>query len=643
MDFFKEQDKSRTKTARLIVLFALAVVAVVLAVYAIAILIVFSYSARQPGFNPAGFNWVQPHLGFWVMGVTLLVIFIGSITKIIGLAKGGSSVAENLGGRLVNASTTDPDERRLINVVEEMSIASGIAVPQVYILDREKGINAFAAGYAPNDAVVAVTRSCLKLLNRDELQGVIAHEFSHILNGDMRLNIRLIGFLSGIMVLANIGYLILRSRSGDSKSGVQIVLIGIGLLVIGFVGQLFGRIIQAAVSRQREYLSDASAVQFTRNPQGISGALKKIGGFKPGSRIRSPNAGEICHMFFGKAIRTLFATHPPLADRIQRIEPGFDGQFMPLKISDEGLVSVFPELETPEAGIPGEPVAAFAIGADSVIKRPGQVTAADLDHSAALLAAIPFKVKNDLNDILGSILITCALLLDKDAAEKTKQIESLQTVVTAEIIRQILIYENELKNINPQLRLPILDLALPSLRQMSARQYAKFREVVQILVESDDKLSLFEFALQEIIIHRLGTTFKRHKRETLYRNIGKLALDAAFILSKLAHVGHVEEPAARAAFNAGWARLHLNGSREGLLPPAKVTYKALHVALKRFSRATPGVKKTILDACAHCVLHDQKVTAQEAEILRAVAFAFDIPLPPFLEASANRGQRTENR
>ena len=190
MDFFKEQDKSRTKTARLIVLFALAVVAVVLAVYAIAIFIVFSYSARQPGFNPVEFNWVQLNLGFWVIGVTLLVIFIGSITRIIGLAKGGSSIAQNLGGRLVNASTKDPDERRLINVVEEMSIASGIPVPQVYILDREKGINAFAAGYAPNDAVVAVTRSCLKLLNRDELQGVIAHEFSHILNGDMRLNIR---------------------------------------------------------------------------------------------------------------------------------------------------------------------------------------------------------------------------------------------------------------------------------------------------------------------------------------------------------------------------------------------------------------------------------------------------------------------
>jgi Zn-dependent protease with chaperone function len=311
-------------------------------------MVTFFHGARQPGFSPTGFHWIQPRLGFWVVSVTLLVVFIGSITKIIALANGGSSVAENLGGRLINASTTDRDERRLINVVEEISIASGVPVPQVYILDREKGINAFAAGYSPNDAVVAVTRNCLKLLNRDELQGVIAHEFSHILNGDMRLNIRLIGFLSGIMIIANIGYLILRSRTGSRKSGAQIVLIGVGLLIIGFVGQLFGRMIQAAVSRQREYFADASSVQFTRNPKGLAGALKKIGGFMAGSRVQSPNASEICHMFFGKAIRTLFATHPPLTDRIYRLQPDFDGQFLPLKISDEEPGPVAPVLKKPE-------------------------------------------------------------------------------------------------------------------------------------------------------------------------------------------------------------------------------------------------------------------------------------------------------
>jgi Zn-dependent protease with chaperone function len=631
MDFFKEQDKSRTKTSQLIALFVLAVVAVVLAVYTIAVMITFFHGARQPGFNPAGFHWIQPRLGFWVVSVTLLVVFIGSITKIIALAKGGSSVAENLGGRLINASTTDRDERRLINVVEEISIASGVPVPQVYILDREKGINAFAAGYSPNDAVVAVTRNCLTLLNRDELQGVIAHEFSHILNGDMRLNIRLIGFLSGIMIIANIGYLILRSRTGSRKSGAQIVLIGVGLLIIGFVGQLFGRMIQAAVSRQREYFADASSVQFTRNPKGLAGALKKIGGFMAGSRIQSPNAGEICHMFFGKAIRTLFATHPPLTDRIYRLQPDFDGQFLPLKISDEEPGPVAPVLKKPEGATVKPPLAAFAIGAESVIKRPGNITPQDLNHSRQLLAAIPDPVKNELSDILGSIAVTCALLLEKDPAVKTRQIQILQKVAPAAIIRQILLLENELKNVNPQLRLPILDLALPSLRQMSARQYAKFHKLIQILVEADATLSLFEFALQEIITHRLGTTFKRHKKEVIYKNIESLAIDAANILSKLAHVGHPAEAAAQAAFNSGWLKLHINDSTWDMLPAAKLSFSALRVAMKRFSHASPGVKKAILDACAHCVLHDKKVTVEEAELLRAVAYALDIPLPPFLE------------
>ncbi len=637
MNFFEEQDKARTQTTRLIGLFILAVVAVVLAIYAIAVIVMYFNSARQPGFSPAGFDWLQPRLGFWVVSVTLLVIFIGSITKIIALAKGGSAVAENLGGRLIHASSTDGDERRLINVVEEISLASGVPVPQVYILDREKGINAFAAGYSPSDAIVAVTPNCLKLLSRDELQGVIAHEFSHILNGDMRLNIRLIGFLSGIMVIANIGYLVLRSRSGSRKSGAQLVLLGLGLLIIGFVGQLFGRMIQAAVSRQREYFADASSVQFTRNPVGIAGALKKIGGLTQGSRIQSPHAGEICHMFFGKAIPTLFATHPPLADRIYRLQPDFDGQFKPPEILQEEPAPPGPQ---PDAVIP--PVAAFAIEADSVVKRPGDTTPQDLRHSRQLLAAIPDAVKHELGDILGSICVTCALLLETDPAIKTAQIRSLQKVIPAAIIRQILRLENQLKDVSPRLRLPILDLALPSLRQMSARQYAKFRELMQILVEADAKLSLFEFAIQEIITHRLKATFRRHKKEIIYKNIESLATDAFNILSKLAQVGHPTGAGARAAFNSGWAKLHVTDAKWGrnVQPAERVSFSVLRTALKRFSHASPGVKKAILDACAHCVLYDKKVSVEEAELLRAVAYALDIPLPPFLEAfSGSFGSR----
>mgnify|MGYP000016468831 CR=1 FL=1 len=635
MDFFKQQDVARVKTSRLLGLFILAVIAVTLAVYAVAFAIVFFHRARQPGFTAQHFDVIQPELGFWVIGITLLVIFIGSITKIVALAKGGSAVAENLGGRLVHTATTDVDERRLLNIVEEMALASGTPVPQVYILDREKGINAFAAGYSPNDAIVAVTPNCMALLKRDELQGVIAHEFSHILNGDMRLNIRLIGLLSGIMVLANIGYLILRSRTGSRKSGAQIVLVGLGLVIIGFVGHLFGRIIQAAVSRQREYFADASAVQFTRNPGGIAGALKKIGGFKLGSRIRSPHAGEICHMFIAKAVGTLFATHPPLADRVQRLEPGFDGRFEPQKIPD----SKRPPLAAPflrEARKPKtHPATAFATGAGTVINRPGDITARGIDHSQELLKVIPADIKVELSDILGAMAVTCLLLLDENQQIRDIQMKRLQKRAPGRLMRHLTELEARFETPDLQLRLPILDLALPVLRQMSAGQYAKFKTFVQILVEADARLSFFEFALQQILLHRLGANYRRHKKDIVYKNISGLTLEAVNILSRLAHVGHPQEVAARAAFKYGWTRLKIADSRWKMQPAGKVSFGALRAALQRFALASPDVKKNLLDACAHCVLHDERVTLEEAELVRAVAYALDIPLPPFLDVSVN--------
>ena len=630
MDFFQEQDIARTKTTRLIVLFMLAVVAIAVAIYGVVMAVLYMHHSRQPGFNPGSFEIIQPELGFWVLSVTLLVIFIGSITKIIQLAKGGSAVAENQGGRLVNASTRDARERRLRNVVEEMSIASGVPVPQIYILDEEKGINAFAAGYSPNDAAVAVTRGCLTELSRDELQGVIAHEYSHILNGDMRLNIRLIGFLSGIMVIAQIGYHILRSRSSSRKSGAQIALVGISLLAIGFLGQLFGRMIQAAVSRQREYFSDASAVQFTRNPDGIGGALIKIDTLAEGSRIRSPQAGEICHMFFGAAIHSLFATHPPLRERVRRLGTDYKKRLVQPEIPAEKPLAAAPEFTEPAAAAFASTAVPPAVGAEAVIRQPGNVTDRNIGRSRQILAAIPQKIKNELGDILGAMAVTCMLLLDEDPQVRDIQIKRLQKRHPGRLVQHLMTLEPHFGSLDLQLRLPILDLALPALRQMSAGQYAKFKAIIQILVEADARLSFFEFALQQIIAHRLGANYKRRTKEAVYKNMAPLAADAAHILSRLAHVGHPDETAARAAFKCGWDKLNIPDSRRQMQADGRVSFGMLRVALERFALAAPGVKKTFLDACARCVLHDEHVTPEEAELVRAVAYALDIPLPPFL-------------
>lgn len=339
MDFFGQQERARTKTTALVVYFVLAVVFIVGSVYAASLLILHftqlpaeggaamqapSAMASRRGIAP----W-DPQLFGWVVLGTLGVVLTGAAYKFLRLARGGSEVAEELGGRLLADDPTDADERRLRNVVEEMALAAGVPTPKVYVLDDDNGINAFAAGHGAKDAAIGITRGGMTLLTRDELQGVIGHEFSHLLNGDMRLNIRIMGVLFGIVCLTVIGRVLLYSRGGNNRGRAPMMLLGVALLVIGALGVLFGRLIQAALSRQREMLADASAVQFTRNPAGLAGALRKIGSV--GSRIESPHAGEASHMFFenglGKPAFHWLATHPPLAERIRAIDPGWDGRF----------------------------------------------------------------------------------------------------------------------------------------------------------------------------------------------------------------------------------------------------------------------------------------------------------------------------
>src|SRR5487761_2174898 len=323
MNFFEQQDAARRHTMRLVVLFLLAVVAIVVAVNFVAALACVGIAAN----TATGGARLNAPASFYaiVTLATLALIAGGSLAQIAGLAGGGAALARMMGARQIATQSGDPAERRLLDVVEEMAIASGIAVPQVFVMDDEQSINAFAAGYSPDQAAVVVTRGTLEHLNRDELQGVIGHEFSHVLNGDMRLNLRLMGVLGGILLLTTLGRMLAYSSSRRDSKGAAFVLLGFGLIVIGYIGVFFGRLIQASVSRQREFLADASSVQFTRNPDGIGGALAKIG--QSGSRVDHPRAAEANHLFFGEAIASdfadvfpdLMATHPPVGERLKRI------------------------------------------------------------------------------------------------------------------------------------------------------------------------------------------------------------------------------------------------------------------------------------------------------------------------------------
>ncbi|HZL13906.1 MAG TPA: M48 family metallopeptidase, partial [Verrucomicrobiae bacterium] len=367
MDFFQQQDKARKKTKLLVFYFACAVILIITMVYFVGLLVfkplqmqhTYIQNLNNDELQQISFSLWNPRVFIGSTLITLAIVSIGSAFKINQLAGGGGTVAETLGGRLVNSNTTDPNERKLLNVVEEMAIASGVPMPKVYVLDDERGINAFAAGHAPGDAAIGVTHGCVTLLSRDQLQGVIGHEFSHLLNGDMRLNIQLIGILFGILCIATIGRIFLYSRSGGGNNRNNAgPFIGLGLILIGAIGVFFGRLIQAAVSRQREFLADASSVQFTRNPLGLSGALQKIGRYSFGSRMESEHAPDACHMFFGNGVRdplfTLMATHPPIEDRIHAIDSTWDGKFPPLPDDEKEIVkrAAFSDLKNTPSSFP---------------------------------------------------------------------------------------------------------------------------------------------------------------------------------------------------------------------------------------------------------------------------------------------------
>jgi Zn-dependent protease with chaperone function len=587
MDFFAQQDQSRTRSLYLTFLFVLAVIFVAVAVF-FAVQLASYLSMDKLSISSDGFKWFDVQMFLMVTFVTVSVITVGSLFKMLQLKKGGSYVAEHLGGRRVNRLSADKDEKRLLNVVEEMAIASGVPVPQVYLMTEEEGINAFAAGYTPGDAAIAVTRGCLSTLNREQLQGVIAHEFSHILNGDMRLNIRLIGFLYGIMVIAIVGRSLLwGSRSSRSKKGGgQTALLALALVVIGYVGQLFGRIIQSAVSRQREFLADASAVQFTRNPGGIAGALKIIGGFSKGSRIESPNAHEASHLFFGTAIRSLFATHPPLDERIRRIDPGYSG-----RVDESESVS-----ETVSGGRFDSSVSMMAADSGEARQYIGHTTPRHVDYSSQLLSALPEKIRDELDDLLGATAIVCGLLLDRDLKERDRQIKMLKKTAPVEVVRQTLILEKEIRSLEPVFYLPVLELAIPTLRCMSPAQVVS----------------------------------SHSKRQTIVKRIDLLLPQMVNLLSMLAKSGNKDIQDAKNAFKAGFEQVRSAGvtCRESM--SETVSFKEVDVALDRLALAAPGIKRVIFDACCGCVLFDKKVSIPEAELLRATASVMDIPVPPFL-------------
>ncbi len=635
MDFFQHQDAARRRTAWLILLFVLAVVAVVLAVYA-----VFAAAVGEP--------W-DPRLFAAVSLGTIGVITVGSLYKIAQLASGGETVALMLGGRRVPPDTRDLAERRLLNVVEEMALAAGLPVPPVFVLDDEPSINAFAAGHAPQDAVIGVSRGALMYLTRDELQGVMGHEFSHILNGDMRLNLRLIGILHGILLLALIGYYILRygprssGRSDKKGGGGAVLLIGLGLLIVGSVGLFFAKLIRCSVSRQREYLADAAAVQFTRYPAGIASALKKIGGLKQGSRISHPQADECSHLFFGDAffgsLFHLFATHPPLEKRIARLDPSFDGTFpktRPLE-ETEAALEPSPAVALPsrpaEAAIPAVGLAATAdkprtIAADSatLLSRIGQMDPQQLIRAAALIEQMPTQLAQAASEPFAARAVVYAILLDRKEPTRNRQLELLRARLDEPCYRVLLPIVPLVDELAEEVRLPLVERTIPALKQLAPGQYTDFRQTVEALVAADNKINLTEYAIRAMLLSTLDVHFGLAKPPRIrHYAIRSVMEPVVVVLSTLAHAGQSDNVEAQRAFGLGMQQL---GREAALLPREHCTLARFDAALQELAKAAPKIKRPIVAACAACVAADGTVTVREAELLRALTSTIGCPMPP---------------
>ncbi len=637
MNFFRSQEAARSNTARLVLLFGIAVVSLVLLTNLVLLVVSGFFEPERYNSMTAmqawqqAFDWRQ----FVLIGAGVItIIMLGSLYKVLALAGGGARVAEMLGGELLIDGGGDLNRKKLLNIVAEMAIASGTPVPPVYLLE-EDAINAFAAGYKPGDAVLGITRGAIEKLTREQLQGVIAHEFSHILNGDMRLNIRLIGILHGILLIGLIGHQIMRGGmySRRSKNSGGVALVGLGLMVIGYAGTFFGNLIKAAVSRQREFLADASAVQFTRNPSGIAGALKRIGGNDNGSMLQNPKAEQISHAFFSQAISTwfggLFATHPPLETRIRRIDPHWDGKFdfsTPEASARDETDAVRPSrMDKPATTIAS---IAAAMSSGTIIDNIGQPSAMNLESAGTFLQDLPGVFVDAVSNPFAARAVIYYLLLDSDSDVRGRQLEHLRSAADEGIYVETMKLAGASAAIRPEYRLPLIDLTLPGLRQLSQQQYRLFRDNLNALIELDGRVSLLEWSMRKIVLHHLSPVFGESRRNRGQLTLKQTALDSALLLSVLTYAskpksGRIEQIFAAARKQPGFEQFELLAKKD-------ISLDDLNSALDRLAQLKPLQKPGLLKACAAIISADKQVTAIEIELLRVISATLDCPIPPLL-------------
>jgi len=628
VNFFDAQDSAKRATRWLVIVYVIATILIVAGVTSIA---AAAFLMIENTGQPANSGFLA-----LIAFLAALLIIGATLFKTSRLSSGGGQVAVDMGGTLISTDVSNPLRQRLRNVVEEMAIASGVPVPEVYVLEEEMGINAFAAGFSPGDAAIAVTRGTLETLNREELQGIIAHEFSHILNGDMRLNIRMMGVLFGIMVIGMMGRMLLRgARHTRNKNAAAVLVIGIGLTLLGWIGVFAARLVKAAISRQREFLADASAVQFTRETDGIANALKKIGGYGAHSYIRSVDPEEVSHMLFaGGASRltSMFATHPPLIDRIKALDPGFSEDDYPAVNIESHSQSSQLEAEMSQAS-GFAPTAAAAIPA-SIADSVGQPNPEQIAYAAQIRQSIPADLYDAAHSPELAWMLTLALGVDREPAHAERQLHFITEQVgeqRGEIVRRL---AAQLAEVGGEYRLPLLEIAFPALKLRPEQQREFFLELVKRLIELDGVIDLYEYCFYRVLSsafeHASDPSGRHKKKRAGKKEVRQAAID---LVMAVAHHGHTEHEERVNAFKAGVVEFGKWANDANYEDKKLESTAVLDRSLDILGKMNSAGSKSLLHALAKTVGHDGKVTAAEAELLRAICASLNCPLPPILGAA----------
>lgn len=625
MNFYAAQDQARKSSRTLLLLFILLNLAMVCLINLLFAWYLWVNDDPLSLPDRVFFDYLSWERIFTVAAAISLLLIFAAWLKWLDIKQGGGAVAEQFGGEQILHSTADAGERRLLNVVEEMALAAGVPVPPVYVMHHEAGINAFAAGLGLTDAAICVTKGTLDGLNRDQLQGVIAHEFSHILNGDMRLNMRLLIMLHGMVFFGELGRMFASSRtswwvdstkSRNSSRG-YLVLLGLGLMAIGWCGVLLGNMLKAAISRQREFLADASAVQYTRNPEGIGGALKVIGGSQFQGHLNHPDCQEAGHLFFSAVMPSwLWSTHPPLDVRIRKIEPRWDGEYLQPELLPEE-----PEVNL-DRGKPKQEVIDRLIGTLAGVELMDYASAADDNQNR------PTVVESDLyglaRDPYDARVVLLGLLLDGDISVRDKQLQLIAAQDSA-MADRLNSHRSVFKNLPREEYLQLIELTLPALKAQSANQYKAFKRLLMQVVQADQEIDLFEWVLYQLVSRYCDAHFGVvRKRDNRHTSLDSLKESYALVISTLAYHGDSSDEVAVKAFTRGAGVAGLYTLE--LMSEDRCDREALAKAVSELAAATPFLRQRLLKGMVQVVRLDGRILPVERELLTAIAAIMESPL-----------------